>query len=141
MPVFNHPQRQPTEKDMNNADKIFGPWIDRSTLPQVKHQFETNRDPLRKLEIEALAKTEKQRRDEDSRSASRLKDDAPQHNMQPPPAIRDPVDRDMFNARWMREQRNAAYQAVQAHREHNQQQQSKEHQPEHTQERTYHHTR
>lgn len=118
---------------MSFADNIFGSWINRDKLPQLRHQFEINRDPLRKLEIEAAAKTEKQRRDEDSsRVPSLITKDRPQLNMHPPDAMRNAVDRAMFNASWMREQRDAAYQAMQVQQEHQQQYKEQTYEQTHT---------
>lgn len=93
---------------------IDGPWMNKDALsrvPNVRREFDLNRDPLIRVQMQDEGKTEAQRRREQmgqmGRGSGMVGQDQPKHNLRPPPDIREDVDRDSFNDRWMAEQRDA----------------------------------
>jgi hypothetical protein len=89
-------------------DKLTGPWLSHERVPNLRHEFDIQRDPYIRAQLLDMEKTESQRREEQSgRSSGMVTKDAPVRHHKPPPSIRDPVDNKAFNTRWMVEQRDA----------------------------------
>jgi hypothetical protein len=87
------------------AEELFEPWIPTENLPQLSRDFSVSRDLMVAKQIRDLDKTEAQRRGEQSGGNSSA--DKPDHLMQPPPEVRNPVIRSEFEGRWLAAQRDA----------------------------------
>lgn len=86
---------------MTSCSKQFmGAWLSREGLPQLRRDFDASRAPL-----PAQQKTE--RSDGDAQQSG---GPAPDHK--PPPEMRRATDEALFNARWLKEQRDAAMRQV-----------------------------
>jgi len=83
-------------------------WLQKPA-PDVSFAFDKARRPpsLANNSLEPIAIDDEERQGE--RGSSMVERNKPAHDLRPPPNIRDPVERDHFNARWMTEQRNAAF--------------------------------
>ncbi len=69
--------------------------------------FDQARDPLIKVQIEDLKKTEAQRREEGGRGSNMVRQDRPKVEAKPDIEFADGAVRVTFNAAWLREQREA----------------------------------
>jgi len=99
---------------MSAWDKHKGSWLSFAAslaLPDIRRQFDRNRDPLIRAQIDDLAKTEAQRREDRSggRGASMVKKDKPAPRMKPPQATANAAEKKNFGGRWLAEQRDAAF--------------------------------
>lgn len=96
---------------MSDAKRTIGHWLASKMLqrlPQVRREFDRNRDPLIARQLDDMAKTEKQRRDEtDARGhfISRKKHDQPEPALKPPQHMRGDADQEG----WLLAQRDAAF--------------------------------
>lgn len=85
---------------MSGAKRTIGQWLASkvlSRIPQVRREFDLNRDPLIARQLDDMAKTEKQRRDEtDGRGyyIPRKKQDKPEPAFKPPQHLRGDADRE-----------------------------------------------
>ncbi len=87
-------------------------------VPGMRREFDRNRDPFKRAELDDLKKTESQRRSESERWEDQVKDyrrgstmvakDKPRHDLRPPRDLSKESDRLKFAHEWMREQREAA---------------------------------
>ena len=82
----------------------------RENLPQVHWDFANAEDPTRIAQLRDMTKTEKKRRDEaQGRNSQMVILDKPLLALTPPDQFRRAADRASFNARWMNEQKEAAF--------------------------------
>lgn len=86
------------------STNINGEWLERNAVPNMRRQFDLNRDPYIAMQLLDLEKTEHQRRTETA--GGMMQSDPPAPHLRPPPNIRDPVDQDMFNSKWLAAQRD-----------------------------------
>ena len=107
-----------------------GKWLSDDVamnLPRARWEFDVNRDPLMRRQIEDLAKTEAQRRREQEsggegtsgnggRGSKMVKKDKPALNLKPPRNVASEVDRQTFKANWLAEQANAVMAKADIHR-------------------------
>jgi hypothetical protein len=101
---------------MSHARDTFGSWLSdhiSRRLPNLRREFDLNRDELARRQMLDAGKTEAQRRQEQSETGSgegggMIRRDKPAPALKPPPAMRAQVDRDDFNGRWLAAQRDAA---------------------------------
>lgn len=92
------------------TDDINGPWISHDKIPPLLRSFDMSRDPYIRAQTLDMEKTESQRRGEqDGRGSRMVANDHPVARFNPPPELRDSVDRRHFNKSWLAEQRNAAF--------------------------------
>jgi len=84
-----------------------------AAAPNVRFQFDWNRDPYVRLQMQDRGKSEAQRRDEASgRGSGMIEKDKAAPYFRPPENISKPVDRRNFNHRWIRELRSAVMSAA-----------------------------
>ncbi len=88
-------------------DHVTGPWIAPEKVPPVLRQFQENRDPLIKAQLQDLEKSEAQRREESGRGSAMVGQEKPKLNARPPEEMGRASDRNSFNERWLVEQRDA----------------------------------
>lgn len=82
----------------------------RENLPRVHWDFANAEDPTRIAQLQDITKTEKQRRDEaQGRNSQMIVLDKPLLTLTPPSQFRRAADRAAFTARWMNEQKEAAF--------------------------------
>lgn len=100
---------------MSAARHYQGPWLSNeaaSRLPHLRNSFDRNRDPMIAKQMDDLAKSEAERRQEqakgDGRGSGMVGQDKPAMHHRPPPAMRRGVDQSAFQGRWLAEQRDAA---------------------------------
>lgn len=88
-----------------------GPWLSNqaaASLPDIRREFDLNRDPLIRQQHRDLEKSEAQRRGEGAgRASGMVERDKPNPAQRPPLEISQPVDRAAFSSRWIVEQRDA----------------------------------
>lgn len=97
------------------ADKYLGGWMSPETsqrVPDLRREFDMNRDPLIRKQLLDDEKTEAQRRREQvegetGRGSGMVEKDQPKFQLRPPPETARPVDRKAFQDRWIIEQREA----------------------------------
>lgn len=93
-------------------DVLNRPWLSNEAvarLPPIRNDFERNRDPSIKAQLNDLEKTEAQRRDEQTgRGSHMIRSDQPRNTLKPPRHIAAPIDASNFQGQWLKEQRNAA---------------------------------
>lgn len=96
---------------MSDAKRTIGHWLASkvlSRIPQVHREFDRNRDPLIARQLDDMAKTEKQRRDETGTRGyfiPRKKQDKPEPVLKPPQHMRGDADQEG----WLLAQRDAAF--------------------------------
>lgn len=107
---------------MSHARDTSGPWMDKSVLDRlapIRREFDYNRDPLIAAQLEAINKSEAERRHEQSGEVSgegsssgstARQRDKPEPAYKPPEHLRRDVDRRAFEERWLAAQRDAAMQ-------------------------------
>ena len=90
---------------------LNGPWLSeqaRETLPNLRRQFELNRDPMVRDQLRDLALSEAERREGNAgRGSAMVKRDRPSAEPHPPPEMRRSAERTSFSDRWLVEQRDA----------------------------------
>lgn len=90
------------------AQQTMGPWLSREALdglPLVKRDFDRNRDPLIRAQMQDLEK-EAAQETEDARAPRRL--DKPKPALRPKGALRRAADRAVQVDGWLARQREAA---------------------------------
>lgn len=106
---------------MSAARDIKGPWLDASIMnrvPGMRREFDLNRDPMIKAQIQDNKKTEAQRRREQvpaqnnasndaGRGSAMVKQDRPHPAPHPNGPDAQAVDRQAFQERWLAEKRDA----------------------------------
>jgi len=111
---------------ITSSSQIYGPWITPEKLaaiPELRREFDLNRDPLIALQIADLDKTEAERRRENSAasgsggrsddgrsesgSGNRASEPKPSFQLKPPPEISAPVDRAHHHQRLNEDRREA----------------------------------
>ena len=95
-----------------------GPWLSHqaaASLPDIRREFELNRDPMIRKQVLDLARTEAERRGEGSgRGSGMVERDKPDPHPRPPTETGHPVDQAAFSSRWLVEQRDAVLAAAAA---------------------------
>lgn len=97
---------------ITSSSRLYGQWLSPEALemlPLLKREFDLNRDPLIRLQLADLEKTEAERRREAAESGSQGRSEAgkastslqskPVPWLKPPPEIRDPVERAIHRER------------------------------------------
>lgn len=107
-PPLPHGIKRCREKSTVSASRHSeGPWMSREVLarvPKTRREFDLSRDPSIGPQLEAMKKTEAQRREEQTgRGSGMVGEDQPMPVFRPPQEISKPVDEEHFNSRWMRE--------------------------------------
>jgi hypothetical protein len=100
---------------LSKAREIDGHWLSNeavTNLPRVRHAFDLNRDPYIRKQIQDNEKSESQRRQEQAGGRTEggsgmVKRDKPVPAPHPPSSMRQSVDRQNFQGRWLAEQRDA----------------------------------
>ncbi|MEO0411735.1 MAG: hypothetical protein AAF221_07865 [Pseudomonadota bacterium] len=83
------------------------------TSPNMRFQFDLNRDPYVRLQILDRGKSEAERREEASgRGSAMVEQDQSAPSFRPPSELRRGVDKQDFNQRWMAELRAAVLNAA-----------------------------
>lgn len=100
---------------MSAADQYTGPWIAPDKVPKVRRQFDLSRDEYTRRQL--LAMEAEQQQQSGGRGSGMVQAGVPHYLLHPPPHIRDPVNRDLFNAQWLAEQRDAALNQARAFHE------------------------
>lgn len=96
---------------MSVAREINGPWLSRETLevlPEVKREFDLNRDPLIARQIRDLELTETERREDQAGGRGASRTIARSRTPKPAPIIPPPANTQINRVRWLATQRNTA---------------------------------
>ena len=97
---------------------LGGRWLANeaaAALPDLRRAFDLNRDPLIRVQLLDLEKTEAERRGEGTgRASGMVGRDKPAPALRPPAPVSGPVDGAAFSARWLAERRDAAFAAAPA---------------------------
>ena len=99
-------KRNPPPKSVD----LSGPWMKPEVLarlPELRGDFDMNRDPQARLEQRSLSKADsRQRGDQSSGGSKMIEKESPTPAFRPDDARAKAVDRAHFNGRWMAEQRD-----------------------------------
>ncbi len=88
-------------------DVANDPWISQGTLPDVRQEFDMNRDPYVKVQLLDMQKSESERREETGRGSTMVGKDKPKLNLKPPQETGKQVDDQRFRDDWLQEQHAA----------------------------------
>ena len=101
-------EQEQNPQPKSSIDQKWLPPARNSPLPNLRDQFERNRDPYIAMQLDDLNKTEAQRREEQTgRGSNMINKDQPAPALKPSPEWREPVERAQFNRDWLKEQRDA----------------------------------
>lgn len=105
----------PANQNDRRAEERAEAYAHFSDAPDVRHEFDRNRDPMIAAQMADLDKTEAERRSESEqweearRNSKMVEDEKTSLDHKPSWHMRAPQDRSDFNQNWLREQIEAAH--------------------------------